>query len=150
MSINFKGSNIELNYNNRLMIDNIENCPNKVVEELSEASDVISNYAKSKKSQIWVKPEEGMDYLYLQTLTKKSKSTPLPTKDGNFLNRVDSSKLGSKTHSISMIDASEKGDKPFLRRFYEKIQYMIEGTEPRIETMKKETLLKLKQIGKIK
>ncbi len=150
MSINFEGNKIELNYNNRLMIDNIENCPNKVLNELSEVSDVISNYAKSKKAQIWVKPEEGMDYLYLQTLTKKSKSTPHPTKDGDFLNRVDSSKLGSKIHSISMIDASEKGDKPFLRRFYEKIQYMIEGTEPRIETMKKETLLKLKQIGKIK
>lgn len=150
MSINFKSNNIELNYNNRLMIDNIENCPNKVVEELSEASDVISNYAQSKKSQIWVKPEEGMDYLYLQTLTKKSKATTLPTKNGNFLNQVKSSRFGSKILSSSMMDSTENSKKPFLRRFYEKIQFMIEGTEPRVETMKKETLLKLKQIGKIK
>ena len=64
MSINFKSNNIELNYNNRLMLNNIENCPNKVVKELSEASDVISNYAQSKKSQIWVKPEEVKLYVW--------------------------------------------------------------------------------------
>ena len=148
MSINFENNN---NYNNKslLTVNYVNNCSDKVIKDLSGASDVICNYAKSKKAQIAITPEVGTDYLYLTTSSKKAKvmSSPVNTP---FSRYVKSLRYGSRVVSTSIIDGSEKGDKPFLRRVYEKMQYMLEGTEPRVETMKKETLAKLKQIGKIK
>jgi len=87
----------------------------------------------------------------ITTLSKDAKVVSCPLNMDKDLNRINiSKKIGSNVVSTSLVYPKSTKNKSFLRKVYEQIQYMVEGTEPRIESMKKDTLARLRAIGKIK
>ena len=51
---------------------------------------------------------------------------------------------------FAYVDFINTDDKPFLSKVYEKLQFLVEGTRPRIEKDKADTIQKLIKEGKIK
>lgn len=151
MSVNFGRKYSSINCNEYVTINDATNFSKNVKQTLEDASDVIGRYAKAKKAKVAFLPQLDSDYFYITTLSKDAKVVSCPLNMDKDLNRINiSKKIGSNVVSTSLVYPKSTKNKSFLRKVYEQIQYMVEGTEPRIESMKKDTLARLRAIGKIK
>ncbi|MCD8378283.1 MAG: hypothetical protein LUB59_05800 [Candidatus Gastranaerophilales bacterium] len=136
----FSGSRLPYNSKN-VKLGYMETLPGKSKEELYRAQDGIGNYLKAHSSKV-----EFFDPRRL------AGDFDNPTMEENLDKYVGIKVTNNKTHrnKYSYINYYEKSDKPFLRRVYESIQRMTEGKKSPIEQMKRQTLLKLMEQGKIK
>jgi len=126
MKTTFNSVGLNIECNKYVNISRADNIPSDISNQLTGASGVIGRYAKDKGVKINIM---GLPYDDLVDISVKN--SPCFKRAG-------------------WLHYNEKSDKPFLRRVYENIQLFTEGTEPRIEKMKAETLEKLRKIGKIK
>ena len=135
MAITFNESGMNIQCNKRVSINRADSMNSEFCNKLDRASGVIERYAKSKDVNITFSQVKGgtpeLISIDVQPANMCRKKVPF----------VSSTMTG---------EISPKSDKPFLREVYERIQLITEGTKPRIETMKAETLAKLRKIGKIK
>lgn len=131
MTINFNSSGMDIQYNKYVQINKADALPEKYLSQISEASETLGNYAKNKKVTINLIGCEGY--------------RDEPAGVGISVN-----KKGVEDAPSKFVTCKEKDTKPFLRRVYERVQLLTEGTEPRINKMQQETISKLKKIGKIK
>ena len=136
MSVSFMGSRPYENKNVKLHL--LDSNHGKYADELYYAQDVIGNYAKANKSEVVFM--EGAEMSEVPAFKQA-------LKDSLYIG-VENRK--TKKSSGNVIKYVQEDGKPFLRRVYESLQQMIEGTQPKIEAHKSETVSKLIKSGKMK
>lgn len=130
MAITFNESGMNVQCNKRVSIQGYDKIPAQYAEKLEQSAGVVERYAKANNQKVIFSPVGGAsDVVSISVI--KDKKKPFVVADG-------------------LVKCSE-GDVPFLRKVYQKIQAMTEGTTAtRLDKMKAETLANLKKLGKIK
>ena len=131
MSIKFNNNGMDIQCNKYVQINRADAVPTKYLTQICDAAETLGNYAKDKKVKI--------SFIGCDSFGNEPSALCISV-----------SKKGVEDPPTKFITCKEKDTKPFLRRVYERVQLLTEGTEPRINKMTQETISKLKKIGKIK